>query len=243
MCFNGVSAVNNDLVVSAFVEHTEVNAEKRRIIHGTGHRAFVGSNDHRLFGVKGNVGIFFDKSLQHLVCGTNVIEATVRDRLLYVGVVCVKGNDIGNTHCGKLLQRHCTVERFSCGSAVLSAFIKHGHDQSYTTSLTADRAKHTLDILIMIVGTHGYVHTVHFVSNAVIEDVSINVSIVSSQGFVNDRFTFTGAETGTFCVYKIGRSVLLSSETAQITVNLRKEFVASLHADNAEFAIVFLIHF
>ena len=42
MRFNRVSAVDNNRIVAALVEHTDVQSEHRRIVHTTRHRTFVG---------------------------------------------------------------------------------------------------------------------------------------------------------------------------------------------------------
>ena len=153
----------------------------------------------------------------------------------------IKCNNVVDTHTYQFLKCECAVERFSRGSAVLSAFIEHRHDESQSASFAADRADHTLDVHKMIVGAHRNLLTIHFVGYAIIENVRENISIMTAKRFVNDRLTFTGAEARAFRVYEI-RIGLIVAPFVQIRIHLGKECVAAFHADDTQITEIRFFH-
>ena len=127
MRFDRVLAVDNNGIVAALIEHSEVYAEDGRIIHAARHCALVGSHDHDIVVSERDIGICTDESLQHLICGAHVVKSRQGDRVLDTGIVCIESDYVGHAHVDKLLKSHCAVERFSRCTSVLSSFIKHGH--------------------------------------------------------------------------------------------------------------------
>ena len=144
------------------------------------HTALIGRDDHRAFGVDIDVGINLEKSLDHLIRGANVLKSVKRNCVLYSGVVCVEGYDIGDSHACKLLKHESAVKRLSTGALVLSSLVKHRHNNVDSASLTADSANNSLKILEMIIGAHRHGHAVHIIGYAVIEYVAKNVNVVTS---------------------------------------------------------------
>ena len=65
------------------------------------------------------------------------------NRILYAGIMSIKGDDVFYTHAYQLLKCSCTVQGFSAVADVLAAFIQVWHDYIYSAGLSADCADHT----------------------------------------------------------------------------------------------------
>ena len=112
----------------AKTQYTDIKPQYRGEVHATTHCALIGRNDHQIFLIQRNIGHVLHQRLDHLVGRLYVIKAIERDRVLNSRIVCVKRNNIGNTHINKLLKHKRAVKRFSSASLVLSALVEHGHD-------------------------------------------------------------------------------------------------------------------
>ncbi len=123
---------------------------------------------------------------------------------------------------------------------MLSALVEHGHDYVDTSCLTCDSADNTLKISVVIIGAHGYGLTVHFISNAVIENVTNDENVVTAYRSVKVTLTFAGSESGAVSLYNEG--LVSASPFFKIVVNSRGEFLASAHSDNAEISEKFSFH-
>ena len=150
------------------------------------------------FSIQNQIRHVLDQRLDHLIGGLYVIKSGERNCVLHSGIVCIKGEDVGNTHIGQLLQHHGAVQRLSGASLVLSALVQHGHDYVDTSCLAADGADDSLQIGKMIVGTHGNGLTVHLIGDAVIEHVANNEYVSAAHSIVKQTLTLAASETGTF---------------------------------------------
>ena len=54
---DGIFSVNDYGIVTALIEHTEVNTHNRGVIHTLAHTALIGRYNHSLVGVNVDVGI------------------------------------------------------------------------------------------------------------------------------------------------------------------------------------------
>ena len=230
---DGVLAVDDDGVVASLVEHTEVNAHNGGIVHTLAHSALVGRDNHSLVGVDVEVGILVEHRLDHLICRAHVLKAVKRNGVLNSGVVSVEGDKVGDAHSNELLECKRTVERLSAGSLMLSALVEHRHYNADTASLTANSTDNSLKILKMVVGTHGYGLTVHIILYTVIEDVTYNINVVTSEGMVNSALCLTAAKSGAGRVYEEGSIVVVTTPFLEVKIYLFCEILAALHADYA----------
>ena len=123
---------------------------------------------------------------------------------------------------------------------MLSALVEHRHNYVDSSCLTADSADYALEISIVIVGAHGNGLTVHFVGNAVVENVANDEDIVSANGRVKIALAFACAESGAMCVYN--ERLVGSSPFLKIVVDSLCEFLTAAHADDAEVAEKFRFH-
>ena len=243
VCNDGVTAVDDSGVVASLVEHTEVETQDGGVVHAAGQTAFIGRNDHRVAVEQIDLGFLLDECLDHLVRGTDAVKAGQRNRILNTGVMCIKGDDVGNAHRDEFLQAHCTVEGFACRALVLSAFVQHRHDDGNSSCLTADSTDDTLQICEMVVGRHGNLLTVHGVGLTVVEAVGDDVNVMSAHGIVKHTLCFAGAESGAVCGDDEVFCIFAFTELVQILIDAINKAVAASHTDDTELAIVLRIHY
>ena len=176
----------------------------------------------------------------------------------------VKGNDISNAHAYELLERDGTVERFSAAALVLSALVYHRHNDRDTSRLAADGTDYALEVLIVVVGAHALLNTVHLICYAVVEQIAENVNIVSAHRLVQHAFSLSvrkadGVRARNKAVYmNIGikeRCVrphlfllresdsLLAAPLSDPIVDLPCKVLVSLSTDNTELAVQFVCHY
>ena len=239
---DGIFTVDYDGVVTALVEHTDVQTQHRGIVHASLHSTLVGRNDHHAVLIDYDIRHASDQRLDHLVGGSDVVKAVQRDRVTNSGVVCIEGDDVGNTHRAQLLQHQRAVQRFSCLSAVLSALIEHGHDDGDSSCLTRNSSNDALKVGVVVVGAHGNGHAVHLVGNAVIENVTDDVHVLSAHGLLDQRLSLARTESGASDVDKIRVVRTKSVPVLEIIVNLFCDFLASAHADHAELGKLMFLH-
>ena len=163
-----------------------------------------------------------------------------RNGVLYSGVMRIEGNDVVYAERSKLLKGKCTVQGFSCGTLMLSSFIKEGHDYVDSSCFSADCGNDTLNILEMIVRGHVIGMSANGIGFVVVADINQNVDVGATYGFVNRTFGFAGSETGKLGIENIGFSLItgigkgafvlafsFGSPFYQVFVYLSADFVAS----------------
>ena len=96
----------------------------------------------------------FKKSLDKLVRWLYSLKAVKRSCVLYTGIMCVKGDDILNTHVDQLMKCIGTVKRLSSDTFVLAALIEIWHDYVDSAGLSAYSSDNTLHILEVIIRGH-----------------------------------------------------------------------------------------
>ena len=184
--------------------------------------------------------------LQELIGRHEGVKALKGDRVLYPGIMSIKGDDIGNTHSGQLLQGESAVQRFPFGTLVLTSLIKERHDHVDTTGFSVGSGNDTLQILIMVVRRHMVFITADRVSQAVVQHIGKDKKIRTSYGLFQDSFGFTGTETGAAAVNEVGIlqipsvgdgvfgvSGILVTVIAQVLVHKICEIKASLQSKPA----------
>jgi len=239
---NGVHTVYDNGIIAALIERTEIKAESGGIIHTTAHSALVGRYDHKVIAVDLDIGNGLDKSFDHLIGGTYVVKSTERNSILNSGIVSVKGDNVGNAHVDKLLQRGSTVKRLAGGSVMLTSAIKHGHNYGNSAGLTADSADNSLKIAIVIVGAHGNGLTVHLVGNTVIEAVNDNVNVVTAHRLTNEAFAFAGTETGAIGFNDEAFIFYVPAPFLKIIINFSGKLLSSLHSYDAKLTVQIIVH-
>ena len=121
-------------------------------------------------------------------------------------------------------------------NAFLSAFVKHGHDNSDTSCLTRDSRYYTLEILEMIVGAHGYFLAVHTICHAVVEAVTDNVYIVTSHRVVEHTLCLTRTESRAVSGVDERAVVIMAAPLTKIVIDLVDELITTFHSDNRKFS-------
>ena len=161
------------------------------------------------------------KSLYHLVSGLNVFKALERNCVLNSRVVSVKCDNVVNAHIvAELLKSYCTVEGLSWWTLVLSALIKHGHNNGYSVSFAAYCGNRSFKVGKMLVRTHGNCLTVHIVGHAVVEHIAYNKNIVTANGLVKRAFAFARAESREWGINDISISFISCKGKAVFVLRL-----------------------
>ena len=94
------------------------------------------------------------KSLDELVGWLYSLKTMKRSRILYTGIMCIKGDNILNTHIDQLMKCIGTVKRLSSDTFVLAALIEIWHDHVDSAGFSAYSGDNTLHILEMIIRGH-----------------------------------------------------------------------------------------
>ena len=92
--YDGVLAVNDNGIIAALVEHTEVDSENGGIVHTLTHTALIGRNDHSGLGIYIKIRVFTQKSLDHLICRSNILKSGKRNSVLHSGIVSVECDEV-----------------------------------------------------------------------------------------------------------------------------------------------------
>jgi hypothetical protein len=120
---------------------------------------------------------------------------------------------------------------------MLTAFIKHGHNNCNAVSLTADSSNDSLEVLIVIVRTHGNFLSEHFILHTVVEAVGNDINVAAAHCCVKKSLCLTGTESGTLSVDNEGLVIIVASPLLKIILYLIYELVATLHSDNAKLTV------
>ena len=123
------------------------------------------------------------------------IKAAQRRRVGNTGVVCIKGDEIGDSHVLELADHDGTVEGLSPAALMLSALIHERHDDVNTLGNAGDGADHPLHVLVVVIGRLIIGKTVHLIGNAVVHDIGNQINILSSGRFEKRRLGFSRIKT------------------------------------------------
>ena len=79
---------------------------------------------------------------------------------------------------------------------MLTAFIKHRHDNCDAVCFATDCRNDTLQIGIVLIRAHRHGLAIHFVGDAVVKHVGHNKDIIAPHGLGNRRFGFARPKSG-----------------------------------------------
>ena len=129
----------------------------------------------------------------------------------------------------------------------LASFVQHRHNDVHAAGLTADGGDDALQVLVVVVGAHGNVHPIHFVGNAVVENVGQDINIMSADGFFERAFGFSGAKPGAIGLQLVGvtavsdkirivhqLTVPLGTPLRQVFIHLGGDFLTAFHSHQAQ---------
>ena len=193
---DGVAAVDDAGIVAAFVEQAQVKAQDGGVENVAVDGAFIRGDDHHVLLVDPQGFIPLEERLEDLVTGHNAFKTGGGDGVLDPGIVGVEGDDIADPHILQFLQRHGAVQALTGGTAVLPAFIQHGHDDRDPLGLAAHGGDDPLQVGKMFVRAHGNGLPEHFIGNIVGTGITEDIHIVSADTFLDHAFAFTVSETG-----------------------------------------------
>ena len=192
---DGISAINNSCIITALVEHTHIKTEYVGHVNSTSHTTFIWADDHHVVGIKLQIVHVAEQTLDKLIGRLYCFETMQRNRILHTWIMCIKGDDIINTHMNQLLQCKCTVKGFTGCSLVLAAFVEEGHDHSDPSCLTTDCSNDTLQILIVVIRGHVVFTSAERIGQAVIGNINENIKICTTDRFQDHTLCFTGTKT------------------------------------------------
>ena len=118
------------------------------------------------------------------------------DRVLDSRIVSIESDDVFHTHLDQFLQCQCTVEGFSAGTSVLAALIQKWHDHVDSSGFSGDGSNDSFQVLIMIIRGHMVGLSCQRICQTVVADIYQNIDIITTYGFLQDTFCFSGTETG-----------------------------------------------
>ena len=126
----------------------------------------------------------------------HVFKAGARDRILHSGVVSIKSDNVAYAHILEFLKHCCAVERFSCAASVLTAAVKHGHDDRDASRLARACADDAFQVFKMLVGSDGYFLPEERIRYAVIAGVADDIQIFAAHSLVDYALCVAVGETG-----------------------------------------------
>ena len=110
MCNDRITTVHDLCIITSLIEHTHIKTKYVCHIDSTSHTTFIRADDHHMIGIDRQILYMLQQTFDKLVCRRNSFKTIQRDRILYTRIMCIEGDDIVNTHAGKLLQSQCTVK-------------------------------------------------------------------------------------------------------------------------------------
>lgn len=223
--YDRISAVDYVCVVATFVEHTEVKTENGRIVDVSADCAFVGSNAHKAVLVEFDVGEMFGQGFQHLIGREIVVESHKRNRIHNSRIVCVESDEVGDSHLLEFLKHNRAIERFTAGTTMLSARVKHRHNHGDTIRFCVCGADDTFEVREMLVGSHRDLLSEEVVSDAVIHRVAYDVEVLASDRLHNHTLSVTARETRAIRLDKEGAFLYAHLRGSGLVVHLHEAFV------------------
>ena len=193
---DGVAAVDHAGIVPPLVEHAQVHAQHRGIVHIPVHGALVRAHHHEAFLVGIDVREFAEHGLQHLVVGHQVVETHEGHRVLHPVVVGVEGDDVVHAHGLQLLQGAGAVQALPRAAAVLPPAVKLGHDDGDGASLAAHGLDDPGQVGKVVVRAHAVFIAEKLIGAAVVVDVGDDVDIHAADAVVKQGFRVAGLEAG-----------------------------------------------
>ena len=194
MSDNRVLPVYNSGIVTALVEHTQLEAQDIRKVDGALHCALIRTHDHRRILAHLQVRNCADECLEKLVGWHEGIKAREGNCVLNPRIMSVKGDDVRYTHPCELLERNRTVQRFSLCPPVLPSSVQKRHDNRDPLCLSVSSRDDPLEIGIVVIRGHIICFSAHLVLNAAVQNIDQNVEIGSADGIIDDALPFTGSE-------------------------------------------------
>ena len=131
-----------------------------------------------------------------------------RNRILNSGIMGIKGDNIIYSHTDQLLKAQSTVQRFSPGSFVLTAFVKEGHNDIDPSGFPSYGGNDPLQILKVIVRGHMVGVAAQRISQGIVADIHHEVKIVAPDGFLQDTLCLAGTETRGLRIDQIRRALI-----------------------------------
>ena len=205
---NGIAPVYHSRVVPPFIEHSHIQPQHIGDIDRPGHAALIGADDHHMIGIQCEILYVAKQSFDELVSGPHRLETVQRDGVLDPGVMCVKGDNIVDTHVDEFLQGDGAVQRFSGSALMLSALIQERHDDSDSSGFTADRGDDPLEVLVVVIRRHAILLPAEGISHAVIAHIDHDIEIISPDRFLNNAFRLPGAEPRNIHIEQIGAALV-----------------------------------
>ena len=235
-----IMSVYDGGVVSSLVEHAQIHSQYGGIVHVTMHGALIRADHHETILVVFQIGENGLQFLQDLVIGDDIIESHQRYGVLYHGLVCVEGQQVGDAHVLEFLQHDGTVQGLAEAALVLTSAIQDRHDDGDTVSLASYGLDDPLQILIMIVRRHMILIAKQVVGAPVIAYIYEDVQVSSTYGLIDDALGIAGLETGAGGFNDHGRSVI-SFPFSELAVDLGGQFLSSLCCNQSDTAIIAVV--
>ena len=236
MSNDGISAVHDNGVVAALVEHSHVNAHYGSVEHVSLERALVRAYYHEVILVNNEVGEISEHRLEHLIRRHYVIKTHQRNCIAYSRVVSVNGDNVGNAHSLELLKRYCAIEGLTIASSVLASAVKQRHDHIDTVGLSACRLDNSHQIHVVIVGGHAVLLVEELILAAIVSYVYKDKQILAADGAPDKSLGVAGLETRALAldhVIVVGHAVTVCP-SLEVTVDLCAQLLGAVHADKSK---------
>ena len=98
MCNDRVTSVYYLGVVTAFIEHTHIDAKNVCVIYSTSHSTFIRADHHQMICINLKVRHVLQKCFDELIRRLNGFETIQRNCVLNARIMCIKGDNTFNTH-------------------------------------------------------------------------------------------------------------------------------------------------
>ncbi len=117
------------------------------------------------------------------------------DRILDSRIVSIESDDVFHTHLDQFLQCQCTV-RDSLPVRLCWRLSSKWHDHVDSSGFSGDGSNDSFQVLIMIIRGHMVGLSCQRICQTVVADIYQNIDIITTYGFPQDTFCFSGTETG-----------------------------------------------
>ena len=211
-----MTSVDSLGVVKTFIIHTHINTKNVGKINCTIHTSLIRADNHKVIIVNMQSFFVFEKSLDELIGWLHCFKSMQWCCILYTSVMCIECNDVLHTHAYKFLKCCCAVQGLSAAADILAAFIQIWHNNVYSAGLSADSADNTFQILKMVIRGHKILIRSNIIGKTVVTYINHQIDIITTYGFHDRAFRFTGTETCCLNRDQIGIS-LISLECKRIS--------------------------
>ena len=152
----------------------------------------------------------------------------------------IKGDEVAHAYRFKLAQHHGAVKRLARGALVLSALVKHRHDNGNTSRLALYRADYTFKIGIVVIRAFFMRLAAHFVGNAVVEHIADDIKVKSAHRTVYKSLSLAASEARALGADE--EALLCTAPLSDVVIDLCGKALAALHADYTKFAVKNIFH-